>query len=96
VQAAIVEVLVQKTVRAARRLRVACVTASGGVTCNSGLRQELEKACGKHGLKLRLAERTLCTDNAGMIAMLAERKLRAGAASTPLTSEVKPSWSLEA
>jgi N6-L-threonylcarbamoyladenine synthase len=96
VQAAIVEVLVQKTVRAARRLNVRCVTASGGVTCNSALRAGLEKACQKNGLRLRLAERSLCTDNAGMIAMLAECKLRSGAASTPLSSEVKPSWSLEA
>lgn len=95
VQAAIVEVLVQKTLRAARRLSLRCVTASGGVTCNSALRSELEKACAKHHLKLRLAERSLCTDNAGMIAMLAERKLQAGAASTPLTEEVRPSWSLD-
>ena len=44
VQAAIVEVLVAKTLRAARRLRVRCVTASGGVSCNSALRRELATA----------------------------------------------------
>ena len=38
VQAAIVDVLVTKTIRAAKRLRVSCVTASGGVTCNRSLR----------------------------------------------------------
>ena len=41
VQAAIVDVLVTKTIRAARRLGVGCVTASGGVSCNRFLRQRL-------------------------------------------------------
>lgn len=94
VQAAIVDVLVQKTIRAARRLGVRCVTASGGVTCNSGLRAELEKACAKNKLKLRLAERSLCTDNAGMIAILAELKLRTGSSATPLTAETQPSMAI--
>src|SRR3974377_1763540 len=44
VQAALVDVLVAKTIRAARRLRVGCVTASGGVTCNRALRQKLSAA----------------------------------------------------
>src|ERR1700733_14610523 len=41
VQAAIVEVLVKKTIRAAKHNNVRCVTASGGVTCNRALRHEL-------------------------------------------------------
>ena len=57
VQAAIVEVLVKKTIRAAKREGVRCVTASGGVTCNRELRQELERACQRQGFKLRLAEK---------------------------------------
>ncbi len=94
VQTAIVEVLVTKTLRAARRLGVTCVTASGGVTCNSGLRRELATACGKHKLKLRLAERALCTDNAAMIGILAERKLRAKVEPTDLDAETIPGWAL--
>src|SRR5262249_18379141 len=58
VQAAIVEVLVTKTIRAARRLRVGCVTASGGVICNSALRRELTSACQREGFKLRLADKS--------------------------------------
>lgn len=85
VQAAIVETLVTKTMRAARRLGVKCVTASGGVTCNRSLRAGLEQACAKSGMTLRLAERTLCTDNAAMIGVLAERKLLKG---FPATSEI--------
>lgn len=94
VQAAIVEVLVTKTIRAAKRLGVGCVTASGGVTCNRGLRKELAAVCEREGLRLRLAPPPLCTDNAAMIGILAERKLRGGATATALGAEAAPSWSL--
>jgi N6-L-threonylcarbamoyladenine synthase len=94
VQAAIVEVLVGKTMRAARRLGVHCVTASGGVTCNRALRQELASACNRAGLTLRLAERSLCTDNAAMIGILAERKLHHGAPPTNLDADIEPGWEL--
>jgi N6-L-threonylcarbamoyladenine synthase len=94
VQAAIVEVLVKKTIRAARREGVRCVTASGGVTCNCALRLELEKACQQNGFTLRLAEKSLCTDNAGMIGILAERKLLAGTPLSALDEEIKPGWVL--
>src|SRR4051812_44028597 len=60
VQAAIVDVLVAKTIRAARRLRVHCVTASGGVICNRTLRKQLASACERERLKLRLAETNFC------------------------------------
>ncbi|MBI3849674.1 MAG: tRNA (adenosine(37)-N6)-threonylcarbamoyltransferase complex transferase subunit TsaD [Verrucomicrobia bacterium] len=54
VQAAIVEVLVTKTIAAARRLGVGCVTASGGVTCNRALRLTrtfLPAGCSHEGWK---------------------------------------------
>jgi N6-L-threonylcarbamoyladenine synthase len=94
VQRAIVEVLVGKTVRAARRLGVTCVTASGGVTCNRSLRHELALACHREGLILRLADHGLCTDNAAMIGILAERKLRQDCAPTALDAEIAPSLAL--
>lgn len=90
VQAAIVEVLVTKTIKAARRLGVGCITASGGVTCNSRLRAELAEASRRHGFTLRLAEKDLCTDNAAMIGILAERKLLSQTAETSLDAEIAP------
>ena len=95
VQRAIVEVLVTKTMRAARRLNVRCVTASGGVTCNHSLREELAAACRREGFTLRLAERALCTDNAAMVAILAESKLRHGIVPTSLDVEIAPGWTLD-
>jgi len=88
IQAAIVEVLVAKTIRAAKRAGVRCVTASGGVTCNRELRKKLEHACKKNGFILRLAEKDLCTDNAGMIGILAERKFLAGTSQVPMDQEI--------
>ena len=95
VQAAIVEVLVTKTINAARRLQVGCITASGGVTCNSRLRAELTQACRRNGFTLRLADKELCTDNAAMIGILAERKLLAQTSETSLDAEIAPGLAIE-
>ena len=94
VQRAIVDVLVARTVTAARKSRVGCVTASGGVTCNHALRKELGQACAAAGLKLRLTEKDFCTDNAAMIGILAERMLACNQPPTSLDEEIKPGWRL--
>jgi N6-L-threonylcarbamoyladenine synthase len=94
VQSAIVDVLVGKTVKAAQRCGVRCVTASGGVTCNSSLRTELAAACQRHGFTLRLADRAFCTDNAAMVGVLAERKLTRGDLPSDPDEEIQPTWTL--
>ncbi|HVU27033.1 MAG TPA: tRNA (adenosine(37)-N6)-threonylcarbamoyltransferase complex transferase subunit TsaD [Verrucomicrobiae bacterium] len=94
VQAAIVEVLVAKTLRAAKRNGVHCVTASGGVTCNRALRRELTAACARESFSLHLAEKNLCTDNAAMIGILAKRKLLNHVSIPALDAEIIPSWAL--
>lgn len=94
VQHAIVEVLVTKTLRAAERLNVRCITASGGVTANSSLRRELSNACAKRDFKLRVAERSLCTDNAAMIGILAWRKLVLGQPPSALDADIAPGLAL--
>lgn len=94
VRAAIVETLVGKTMRAAQRLGVRCVTASGGVTCNLALRRELAHACSRAGLTLRLADPSLCTDNAAMVGILAERKLARGHGIAEMDAEPEPGWAL--
>jgi N6-L-threonylcarbamoyladenine synthase len=94
VQAAILDVLVAKTIRAAKRLRVGCITASGGVTCNRSLRKQLADACSRGHINLRLADQNLCTDNAAMIGILAEQKLAAGVEDDNCDQEILPNWQL--
>jgi tRNA A37 threonylcarbamoyltransferase TsaD len=48
----------------------------------------------RNGLNLRLAEKSLCTDNAGMIGVLAERKLMKLVSATSLDADILPDWSL--
>ncbi len=95
IRAAVVDTLVGKTLKAARRLGVDCVTASGGVTCNRALRRDLASQCARAGLELRLAEPQFCTDNAGMVGVVAERQWLAGQAPDRPDLEVTPGWSLE-
>lgn len=94
VQAAIVETLVGKTIRAAKHCRAGCVTASGGVTCNSSLRRELARACADAGLSLRMAAPQYCSDNAAMIGVLAEQKWRLQPQTTDLDADISPRWDL--
>ncbi len=94
IQAAIVEVLVAKAIRAAKRSGVRCVTLSGGVSCNRALRRQLALACEKNGFSLRLAPQSFCTDNAAMIGILAERKLAQQVPATGYDEDIQPGWEL--
>jgi N6-L-threonylcarbamoyladenine synthase len=93
-QEAIVEVLVEKTVRAAEQEAAGCVTASGGVSCNSRFRELLKVRCQQKGLELCLAAPDLCTDNAGMIASLAYFKIKAGQKTDISSLDIVPNLKL--
>ncbi|HEV3243234.1 MAG TPA: tRNA (adenosine(37)-N6)-threonylcarbamoyltransferase complex transferase subunit TsaD [Chthoniobacterales bacterium] len=93
VQEAIVDVLVCKTINAAKKHAVDLVTISGGVSCNRVLRKQLDEACKRHGLEFKTAEPWLCTDNAAMIAFAAMLKLDNGASSN-VTEEIDPNLAL--
>ncbi len=93
VQAAIVDVLVSKTIDAAKKHDVDLVTISGGVSCNRALRKEMIEACKRHHLELKTAEPWLCTDNAAMIAFAAMLKLQSGVSSR-VTEEIDPNLAL--
>jgi N6-L-threonylcarbamoyladenine synthase len=89
VQAAIVDVLVRKTINAAKKHDVDLVTVSGGVSCNRELRKQLGAACKRHGFEFKTAEPSLCTDNAAMIAFAAMLRLESGV-SSKVTEEIDP------
>lgn len=67
-QAAVAEVLVTKTVQAARRLGVKHILLAGGVAANSALRRRLDAEASRRGIGVTYPPLVLCTDNAAMIA----------------------------
>ena len=77
-QEAVVDVLVQKTIRAAERSGVQLVTVSGGVSANSRLRSKMLEATTSARLDLKLASPSLSTDNAAMIAYAALERYQLG------------------
>jgi N6-L-threonylcarbamoyladenine synthase len=93
VQQAIVDVLVWKTIAAAKKFDVDLVTVSGGVSCNRELRKQLSEACKGQHVEFKTAEGWLCTDNAAMIAFTAMLKLENGASSN-VTEEIDPNLAL--
>ncbi|MBE0535595.1 MAG: tRNA (adenosine(37)-N6)-threonylcarbamoyltransferase complex transferase subunit TsaD [Phycisphaerae bacterium] len=77
-QAAVVDVLVKKTKRAAEQTQAKTVLLGGGVAANTALRNALQEMCDRTGRRLLIAPRPLCTDNAAMVASLAYHKFLAG------------------
>lgn len=92
-QEAIVEVLVEKSLRAARQYRASVISVSGGVSCNHRLREVFAQRCRKAGLNLFLAAPALTTDNAAMIAFAALHRFKAGHRSA-LEEDVNPNLPL--
>jgi N6-L-threonylcarbamoyladenine synthase len=92
-QEAVVDVLIRKTIAAARANRRNLVTVSGGVSCNSRLREKFRTECEGEGIRLLIADSKLCTDNAAMIAFVAAQKLAAGSESS-LQEDINPNLRL--
>ncbi|WP_285716062.1 tRNA (adenosine(37)-N6)-threonylcarbamoyltransferase complex transferase subunit TsaD [Pelosinus sp. IPA-1] len=67
-QAAIVDVLISKSLQAATNCGVKQIVLAGGVAANSSLKAKMESACQKAGFSLYFPDIILCTDNAAMIA----------------------------
>ena len=65
--AAVVDVLVDRTIQAALETGVRRVLLSGGVAASRVLRRRMEDACSRHGFSLYVPPISLCTDNAAMI-----------------------------
>lgn len=77
-QAAVVDVLVQKTIRAAKAKNAKAITLAGGVAANRQLRQSMQKAGAEIGARVYYPPIQLCTDNGAMIAGVACHKYRGG------------------
>ncbi len=77
-QAAVVDVLIAKTMMAVERTGVKAVLVGGGVAANSRLRAALPTACAERGIALHLTPMKYCGDNGAMIASMASYLYTAG------------------
>lgn len=66
-QKAVVDVLVEHTILAAKDYDMDKIAIAGGVACNSCLRDGMKKACEENGYQFYMPTPILCTDNAAMI-----------------------------
>ena len=95
-QAAIVDVLVRKAVRALSDTGLNRLVVAGGVGANALLRQRLETLAQQHRFRVHYPEAALCTDNGAMIALAAAMRLQRGATpSRDYAFDVAPRWPLD-
>ena len=95
-EAAIVEVLVKKSLTALAQTGLQRLVVAGGVGANRHLREQLNAACAARGVRVHYPELHLCTDNGAMIALAAAMRLQAGVADATRSYafDVKPRWAL--
>jgi N6-L-threonylcarbamoyladenine synthase len=87
-QEAVIDCLIDKAMRAMEKTGLSTLAVGGGVAANSRFREQLEAICAKRKIRLFIAPRHLCTDNAVMGAIALER-LRAGL-TEPLSLDIRP------
>ena len=100
VQAAIVDVLVAKSLAAVRATGLATLVIAGGVSANRRLRERLAQASARDGFRVCFPEPALCTDNGAMIAFAGALRLKAlrdSGRGAPQAGafDVRPRWPLE-
>jgi len=93
-QAAVVEVLCRKTLRAAAEHDLQRIVVAGGVACNSGLRRSMAEFAAKEGRQVYFPAPRLCADNAAMLGVAGDFYLRAGV-SDSLQLNAVASWPLD-
>ena len=92
-QQAVIDILVKKTLRAAKQTGRRVIALSGGVSLNQALRNAFREAADREGLEIHLASPVFCTDNAAMIAFAALLRHLAGESSA-LDEDIHPNLPL--
>jgi N6-L-threonylcarbamoyladenine synthase len=92
-QAAVIDVLVKKTMRAVERFDAPAVSIAGGVAANGALREAFARECESRRLRLVVPRMAYCGDNAAMIAYAGKLRLDRGERSD-LTLDADPSLPL--
>ncbi|TXH87164.1 MAG: tRNA (adenosine(37)-N6)-threonylcarbamoyltransferase complex transferase subunit TsaD [Rhodoferax sp.] len=95
-QAAIVDVLVKKSLLALKETGLKRLVVAGGVGANRQLRTQLNAECAKRKVRVHYPELHLCSDNGAMIAMAGAMRLQSGlqVATRDYAFDVKPRWPL--
>ena len=95
-QAAIVDLLVAKSLRALQDTGLQRLVVAGGVGANAELRARLNAQCTRRGVRVHYPEPALCTDNGAMIALAGAMRLQAGKAEATQAGafDVLPRWPL--
>ena len=89
-QEAVVEVLVKKTLLAAKETGIDTIIVGGGVAANSRLRSMITQKAQEHKLLVRIPKPSLCTDNGAMVAALGSQLVKEGIKPSELNFEVDP------
>ena len=92
-QEAIVDVLLQKSIKACEQTGIDSLVIAGGVAANSRLRAVAQERCAKAGIELRTPPPALCTDNGAMVAALGSLAITAGHPASSLGLEAASSIS---
>ena len=95
-QAAIVDVLVAKSLKALKQTGSSRLVVAGGVGANLRLREKLDAGAARLGARVHYPPLALCTDNGAMIALAAALRLQHGMAAlqTDGAFDVRPRWPL--
>ena len=87
-QEAVVDVLLNKSIKAAKENGIENLIIAGGVAANSRLRAVAIERCAKAGINLRTPAPSLCTDNGAMVAALGSLAMESGLAPSAIGFEV--------
>ena len=92
-QAAVVDVLCQRSIKALNQTACSTLIIAGGVSANQRLQKQLTEELASIGASVRYARSEFCTDNGAMIAYAGAARLLAGE-SDSLTLKIKPRWDM--